>query len=208
MAALRLPVHPDSIPSPPGESEPRQRGLLRCRQPSPGTGRVVPGLWIRPGRNPGSLGSGLYFLLHRRQTAFSVRAGQPGTYGSRNQGLTLFGDAPTGYHALTRLAEVTGTASDLPRWGPRQPGHGRRPGRAGRPAQEGGLSPSPPPAAAALGARLASLTFPQARGGGEVVEAQVQSRIYLRGDPQKPKGGVFEQQVLLSGRGAEELETW
>lgn len=60
---------------------------------------------------------------------------------------------------------------------------------------------TPPP-----GPARTSLTFPQALDGIEVVEAKVQPRIDLRGDPQKPNGRVFEQQILLPLRGLEQLE--
>lgn len=56
------------------------------------------------------------------------------------------------------------------------------------------------------GPAWASLTFPQALEGIDVVETKVQLRIYIRGDPPKPKGGVFKQQVLLPFGRAEELE--
>lgn len=51
-----------------------------------------------------------------------------------------------------------------------------------------------------------SLTFLQALEGSDVVGTEVQPSVYLRGDPQKPERIIFEQQVLLPTRGAEELE--
>ena len=57
-----------------------------------------------------------------------------------------------------------------------------------------------------LGRAWPSLTFPEVLQGGQVAGAQVQRRIYLRGDPQKPKSRVFEQQVPLAGWRAKELE--
>lgn len=59
------------------------------------------------------------------------------------------------------------------------------------------LSASPP---------APSLTFLQVLDGGEVAGTKVQPNVYLRGDPHKPEGVIFEKQVLLPGRGAEELE--
>lgn len=40
-------------------------------------GGMPPGLWPRPTRAPGSLGSCSYFSLHRRKIGFSVRSGEP-----------------------------------------------------------------------------------------------------------------------------------
>jgi hypothetical protein len=42
--------------------------------------------------------------------------------------------------------------------------------------------------------------------GSEVSRSQIQLRVYLFGDPQKPNSRVFEQEILLPYRGAEELE--
>lgn len=166
----------------------------RCR--APGQTWCPPGLGVHPWRHPGSLGSCAYILLHRRHVDCSVRAGEPDV--DRQGHRTALGACHRSLDILKCPGLVDGTLASASS------------GEVTTPEQGPSWKASPvaccPCTSLPLGPARASLTFLQPLQGIDVVEAKVQLRIYIRGDPRKPKGGVSEQQILLPFRGAEELE--